>query len=336
MTTMPRGELRDGQVPLEKDQLNQEWRRQYSTSLPQHTRFFVDTIAETYVDMHQLALDRLDLTQPGTILEVGCGDGSQLIAAYERMSKIGRDIVEKSRFYGLDLNPIEDKDRVEESSFEIGRFLAKVSGAKIHFIQGDAAEIPLPHQSVDSALALFMLYHLEDTVESGISELQRVLKPGGKVLIATSGERCKYRTHEAEAMILEYLGKKHGGAKHGGSLTRSFTAERARLLLPGYFNNVQELPDGPHQSPIRIGPLDDIENRRKLVIYRDGLATYADTHHIVRDGKAYRILPGEWSEAFNEVVLPLIVREIRTKGYFEDLIDRSVFECSNDELSDAA
>jgi len=49
-------------------------------------------------------------------------------------------------------------------------------------IVGDAAALPLADRSVDTTLAIHMLYHLRDPV-AGLAELARVTRPGGTVAV---------------------------------------------------------------------------------------------------------------------------------------------------------
>jgi SAM-dependent methyltransferase len=52
----------------------------------------------------------------------------------------------------------------------------------------DAQSIPIPDESFDAVIASFMLYHVPDRPKA-LSEMRRVLHPGGRLYAATIGDR---------------------------------------------------------------------------------------------------------------------------------------------------
>lgn len=52
--------------------------------------------------------------------------------------------------------------------------------------QCDATDLPFPDASFDTVVANHMLYHLDDPI-AGLREFARVLRPGGRLAIATNG-----------------------------------------------------------------------------------------------------------------------------------------------------
>jgi len=50
---------------------------------------------------------------------------------------------------------------------------------------GDVQELPFADGEFDVAIAAWMLYHVPD-LERGIAELARVLRPGGRLVVATN------------------------------------------------------------------------------------------------------------------------------------------------------
>src|SRR6266849_8108567 len=61
---------------------------------------------------------------------------------------------------------------------------ARVSGASVAVIQGDAAQLPFADESFSSAIAILMLHHLRsrELQDRAFSEIWRVLRPGGVLL----------------------------------------------------------------------------------------------------------------------------------------------------------
>src|SRR5437660_409805 len=61
---------------------------------------------------------------------------------------------------------------------------ARVSGASVAVIQGDAATLPFSNGAFSSAIAILMLHHLRsgELQDRAFSEIWRVLRPGGVFL----------------------------------------------------------------------------------------------------------------------------------------------------------
>ncbi len=64
--------------------------------------------------------------------------------------------------------------------------LSQPGGLRIGILQMDAQHLPFPSDEYDLALANHMLYHVPD-ISLGLSELARILKPGGVLCAATNG-----------------------------------------------------------------------------------------------------------------------------------------------------
>jgi demethylmenaquinone methyltransferase / 2-methoxy-6-polyprenyl-1,4-benzoquinol methylase len=60
-------------------------------------------------------------------------------------------------------------------------------GSKVHFIRGDAQKLPFPDQSFDIVTVGYGLRNLAD-FETGLREMQRVSKPGGRLLVLDFGK----------------------------------------------------------------------------------------------------------------------------------------------------
>jgi SAM-dependent methyltransferase len=99
--------------------------------------------------------------QPERVLEVGCGWGE--LAAW-----VGRET--RAEVVALDSSP-----RMVE--------LAREGGVEAQL--GDVQELPFENDVFDVAVAAWMLYHVPD-LERGLSELARVLRPGGRLVVATN------------------------------------------------------------------------------------------------------------------------------------------------------
>lgn len=123
--------------------------------------------------------DRLDLPQKARILEVGCGPGTLWVENAARVPE-GWDVAL------TDLSP----GMVEEARANL-----EGSGRGFSFQQADAMSLPYPDESFDAVLAMYMLYHVPDRSKA-LSEMRRVLKPTGKLYVATLGRMHMHELFE--------------------------------------------------------------------------------------------------------------------------------------------
>lgn len=102
--------------------------------------------------------------RPGNVLEVGCGRG-------ELAARVAHEL--DATVIAIDQSP-----RMVEIAREAG------VDARI----ADVQHLPFDDASFDCVVAAWMLYHVPD-VDRGLAELARVLRPGGRLVAVTNGER---------------------------------------------------------------------------------------------------------------------------------------------------
>jgi cyclopropane fatty-acyl-phospholipid synthase-like methyltransferase len=121
----------------------------------------------THIPYHMLALKVLPALPPDAmVLDIGAGRGIWL-------SKL---VADGNRVIGLEYLP----DVVRKGNQDI-----KLNGFadRARFILGDARDIPLTDQSFDAVTDIGVLQHLDQSEwDTYVSEVKRVLKPGGYVL----------------------------------------------------------------------------------------------------------------------------------------------------------
>lgn len=126
--------------------------------------------------LRNLTLD-LALLQPGerdglrpSLLDVGCGTGSVALAAKQRSGAAGK-------VCGIDPAP---------EMIAVARRKAQQKKLEIDFRVGAIEALPFPDASFDVVTASLMVHHLpsDELQFKGFGEIYRVLKPGGRFLIA--------------------------------------------------------------------------------------------------------------------------------------------------------
>lgn len=177
-----------------------------------HARFSVNKYGWT-----RFVFDRLaDLPPDSRILEIGCGPALLWRVNQARIPE-GWDITLSDFSSGM----LEDAKRGLAGS-----------SRPFNFEVVDAQEIPFGDATFDSVIANHMLYHVPDRPKA-ISEINRVLKPGGRFLAATNGQN-----HMRE---LWDLGSRFGinlGFSVNDPVLRAFSLENGQAQIAQSFPNV--------------------------------------------------------------------------------------------------
>lgn len=153
---MPDPEVSAGSPPADTETVGRfnKWAETYEESWIQHAYF--DRI-------HRSLLSEADNgPAPAIILDIGCGTGRLLRKAGERWPG--------SHLTGID--PAEGM---------INRARPLVPGAV--FLVGSAESLPLPDSSFDLVLSTMSFHHWSGQLK-GLREIRRVLRPGGRFLLA--------------------------------------------------------------------------------------------------------------------------------------------------------
>ena len=112
-----------------------------------------------------------DVIRPGDlVLDLGCGPGAQVA----QMARL----LPACRFIGLDLS--------EQMLHAAAAHVATLGIRNIEFRLGDVTELPFAEGSIDAVISSMALHHLPtlDALSKVMSEIQRVLKPGGGIYLA--------------------------------------------------------------------------------------------------------------------------------------------------------
>lgn len=131
-----------------------------------YQRFFVPAIA---TPASGELLGTADLKVGERVVDVACGTGVITRLAAEKVGTTGA-------VTGVDVAP----DMIEVAK------ATPAAGAPIDWHEDDAASLQLPDESYDVALCQMGLMFIEDRA-AALSELHRVLVPGGRVVVNTPG-----------------------------------------------------------------------------------------------------------------------------------------------------
>jgi ubiquinone/menaquinone biosynthesis C-methylase UbiE len=131
-----------------------------------YERYFVPTIGTAWAIA---LLDAAELHPGERVLDIACGTGVVTRLAAERVGP-------KGTVAGLDINP---------AMLAVARSVPS-SGAAISWHEASAESVPLPDESFDVVVSSLGVQFVPDKA-SALSEMHRVLSPGGRLAIATVG-----------------------------------------------------------------------------------------------------------------------------------------------------
>jgi ubiquinone/menaquinone biosynthesis C-methylase UbiE len=103
------------------------------------------------------------------VLDVGCGTGDLTLRAARRVGTTGRAA-------GIDAS---------SGMINVARRKAAKKGREVDYRVAPIEDLPFADGEFDAALSSFMIHHLPDDLKlRGLSEVRRVLKPGGRIVVA--------------------------------------------------------------------------------------------------------------------------------------------------------
>ncbi len=162
--------------------------------------WFIDTFLfrGKFRELRQRTADLAQL-QPGEqVLDVGCGTGTLALEVARRVGRAGRVV-------GID-----------PGSQQIARARAKAArrNAPTEFQIGVIEQLAFPDQMFDVVFSTLMMHHLPAPLKrQGLAEIARVLKPGGRLVIADfthkqqrTGQAARFhaggsRIHDLAALV---------------------------------------------------------------------------------------------------------------------------------------
>lgn len=126
------------------------------------------------LDFAALPLVDLLRSDQDLVLDAGCGGGRTTLA----LSKVLRNgqIIAVDRF---------DAYYIDGGGRELFERNLRIAGLaeRVRIETGDLTALPFPDSHFDSAVSAHVIDHLKDKKKAGLSEIYRVLKPGGRFLM---------------------------------------------------------------------------------------------------------------------------------------------------------
>lgn len=187
---------------------------QYQDASNLNTRISIhDKYSENKQGFGNWVVSNYEIQSGMRVLELGCGTGIIWVGH--------EDVVEKcSELVLTDFS----EGMLATARQNVG------ARANVAYKQVDIQAIPFEENSFDIVIANMMLYHVPD-LQKGLSEVARVLKPGGKFYCATGGE------HGVAQRAAELL--KPYGLEYRYEL--SFSLQNGREQLAVHFSNIEML-----------------------------------------------------------------------------------------------
>jgi ubiquinone/menaquinone biosynthesis C-methylase UbiE len=119
--------------------------------------------------MRKATLDAAWIMSGDAVLDVGCGTGTLTLLAKARAG-------ERGPVCGIDASP---------QMVEVAQTKAREAGANVEFRVAAIEALPYPDGTFDVVLSSLMFHHLPDSLKPrALAEVYRVLKPGGRLVIA--------------------------------------------------------------------------------------------------------------------------------------------------------
>jgi ubiquinone/menaquinone biosynthesis C-methylase UbiE len=168
--------------------------------------------------LRSLTVDKAELKSGESVLDVGCGTGGVTIPAKLRVG-------EKGSAAGIDPAP---------EMIAVARRKANRAGLEIDFRVGVIESLPFPDGTFDAVTSSLMMHHLPHELQvKGLAEIRRVLKPGGRILIA---DMLRPSASPFKRFLTSVV-------YHHGHLAESGLEDLLKLLQDAGFEEVKQLDE---------------------------------------------------------------------------------------------
>jgi len=189
-------------------------REHYATQDQLKVRILTHEIySQPKIEFAGWVLDQATWQGTETVVDIGCGAGVYLHQARQRCRRyIGGD---------LSLGMLQ--------SLPVGNY---------KLLNLDAMLLPFARDAVDVILANHMLYHVPN-IRTAVSQFQRVLKPGGRLIAATNSSFNLLELKELMQTTAAHFGIAQQLASTSADFVWPFTLENGRDFLSNAFSVVE-------------------------------------------------------------------------------------------------
>jgi ubiquinone/menaquinone biosynthesis C-methylase UbiE len=129
---------------------------------------YLSEAATLFLPLKLMSYERMRIDRGHHVLDVGCGPGTDVINLAERIGSAGS-------VTGIDYDGL----MLKEAELKIKK---TPSGQYVSLLQGNAGALPFQSDHFDSCRSERLFMHLADP-ETTLSEMIRVTKPGGRIVI---------------------------------------------------------------------------------------------------------------------------------------------------------
>lgn len=150
------------------------------------------------------------------VVDIGCNAGGQCSAWAEGGHRV----------HGLDIN---------EPLLELAKKRAAEAGQTIEYRLGTATNLPWPDQSMDICIAMELLEHVVNWRDC-LSEFDRILRPGGALLLTTTNTLCPRQSEFNLPAYSWYPARLKRHFEHIAVTTRPDLANHAKYPAVNWFN----------------------------------------------------------------------------------------------------
>jgi ubiquinone/menaquinone biosynthesis C-methylase UbiE len=145
--------------------------------------------------LRQMTVTLAEIAAGDVVLDVGCGTGALTMAA-------GRVVGATGHVHGIDPSP---------DMIAVARRKATRSDAPIDYQIASVAALPFPDGTFDAVVNCLVMHHLlDDLKHRAVTEMRRVLRPGGRLLIVDFRRSKGHGGHLPNVIHRHH----HGGDAH--------------------------------------------------------------------------------------------------------------------------
>jgi ubiquinone/menaquinone biosynthesis C-methylase UbiE len=178
---------------LSKEEIksNSEY-KEIAASYDDLMKWYFQVLGEDENKWRQFMVDQLQLKEDHKVLEVGCGTGSDSLFIYDKIKEKGAlSLVELS------------EEMLHLAKSKLQDSYPKESVNNISYSLADVAKLPFPDNHFDAVFHFGGINTFPDS-KAAVSELNRVVKEGGKVVFGDESIPAWLRENELANKLMDY------------------------------------------------------------------------------------------------------------------------------------